>query len=438
VLRDRVNCDKMERKGSGCARMKKLICLLTALLMLCLSAAGLCEKDIELPSDLTVIEAEAFRNVPMEYLVIPEGTKRIESKAFAGCGIKQVVLADSLEYIAPDAFGEVGNLWVKASSGSYAEAWAKENNAILVIGLDVASRSQAEISAFIKAHPASTESTETYRREPSIQEPLIGGLLSEKSNGNAINMLNQIRYIAGLNADVVIDHALEEKLSAASLIHALNDMIDHYPRRPTLMADAKYDQLYADGRYGAACSNLADGPGNLADALLVYMYDSYWGVINSVGHRRWILSPKMTKTAFGFCGAPDPEYGYMAYFSAMYAFDESGRGGQTTLAWPAAQTPLTHFYTPEYHAWHVSLGRFVTESAINVTLVSAQDGKTWRFNTQERDGIFYVDNDNIGLRGAVIFRPSDIVIQPGSTFYVAVEDTAKRVVVQYSVTFFNP
>ena len=122
MLRDRVNCDKMERKGSGCARMKKLICLLTALLMLCLSAAGLCEKDIELPSDLTVIEAEAFRNVPMEYLVIPEGTKRIESKAFAGCGIKQVVLADSLEYIAPDAFGEVGNLWVKASSGSYAEA----------------------------------------------------------------------------------------------------------------------------------------------------------------------------------------------------------------------------------------------------------------------------------------------------------------------------
>ncbi len=419
--------------------MKKFICLLSAwLMLLCAAVPAFGEEGIEFPHDLTVIEAEAFRNVPMEYLAIPEGTKRIESKAFAGCGIRQVDLADSLEYVAPDAFGEVGNLWVKASPGSYAEAWAKENNAILVIGLDVASRSQADIRAFMAAHPTSTVSAETYRREPSIQEPFIGGLLSEQSNQNALNMLNQLRYIAGLNADVVIDPALEEMLSAASLIHALNDMIDHYPRRPSQLADAKYDQLYADGRYGAACSNLADGPGNLADALLAYMYDSYWGSINSVGHRRWILSPRMTKTAFGFCGAPDPEYGYMAYFSSMYAFDESGKGGQTTLAWPAAQTPLTHFATPEYHAWHVSLGRFVTESAITVTLVSASDGKTWHFSTQEHDGIFYVDNDNIGLRGAVIFRPSDIVIQPGSTFHVAVEDTAKRVVVQYSVTFFNP
>lgn len=415
--------------------MKKLLCMLVMLLCL-MTALG--EEAFELPADVEVIEAEAFMNVSIDYLEIPEGVKRIESKAFAGCGIVQVNLADSLEYIAPDAFGEVGNLWVKASPGSYGESWAKENNAILVTSLDVASHTQADIRAFMAAHPTSVVSAETYRRAPSIQEPLAGGLLSEASIQNALNMLNQLRYIVGLNADVVLDPALEEQLSAASLIHALNDMIDHYPRRPDLMADAKYDQLYSDGRYGAATSNLASGPSNLADALLVYMYDSYWGVINTVGHRRWILSPKMTKTAFGLCSAPDAEYGYMKYYSAMYAFDESGKGGQTTLAWPAAQTPLTHFYTPEYHAWHVSLGRFVTESAITVTLVSAQDGATWHFSTQERDGLFYVDNDRIGLRGAVIFRPDDIVIQDGSTFYVAVEDTAKREVLQYSVTFFNP
>lgn len=415
--------------------MKKMLYLLVMLLSLTIAFG---EEVFELPADVEVIGMEAFMNVSIDYLEIPEGTKRIESKAFAGCGIVQVNLADSLEYIAPDAFGEVGNLWVKASAGSYAETWAKENNAILVASLDVASHTQADIRAFMAAHPTSTVSAETFRRAPSIQEPLVGGLLSEESNQNALNMLNQLRYIVGLNADVVLDPALEEKLSAASLIHALNEMIDHYPRRPDLMADAKYDQLYSDGRYGAACSNLASGPSNLADALLTYMYDSYWGSINSVGHRRWILSPKMTKTAFGLCSAPDPEYGYMKYYSAMYAFDESGKGGQTTLAWPAAQTPLTHFYTPEYHAWHVSLGRFLTESAITVTLVSASDGKTWRFNSQEHDGIFYVDNDNIGLRGAVIFRPKDIVIHPDSTFYVAVEDTAKREVMQYSVTFFIP
>ena len=54
----------------------------------------------------------------IKYLEIPEGTLRIESKAFAGCGIRQVVLPDSLEYVAPDAFGEVGDLWVSASAGS--------------------------------------------------------------------------------------------------------------------------------------------------------------------------------------------------------------------------------------------------------------------------------------------------------------------------------
>jgi hypothetical protein len=38
-----------------------------------------------LPASLTEIHAEAFTNVAMEAVVLPEGCKEIQSRAFAGC-----------------------------------------------------------------------------------------------------------------------------------------------------------------------------------------------------------------------------------------------------------------------------------------------------------------------------------------------------------------
>ncbi len=123
----------------------------------------------------------------------------------------------------------------------------------------------------------------------------------------------------------------------------------------------------------------------------------------------------------------------------MYSFDGSGAGREILVAWPAQQTPLTHFIDLTEHAWLLSFNRFLEAEAISVTLIRNRDGKTWRFSSEAADGAFYVNNGDYGQPGCVIFLPDDIgSVEAGDVFRVAVENQEQRVVVQYTVTFFNP
>lgn len=60
---------------------------------------------LRLPANLRTIEAEAFYgDTSLNYLILPEGIQRIESKAFANSSLRRIYLPDSISYIAPDAF----------------------------------------------------------------------------------------------------------------------------------------------------------------------------------------------------------------------------------------------------------------------------------------------------------------------------------------------
>ena len=410
------------------------------LLLLALATPVQAASRFVLPKELTIIEAEAFRGASIDELVIPEGTLRIETGAFADCGIQQVTLPDSLAYIAPDAFGEVGDLRVKAPSGSYGERWAKEKNAILIKGLGVQTRTQGQIRSFIAAHPADTTSAAAFRQQPEggyySDAPYAPGLLDEKSIADGINMLNQLRYIAGLNANVVHDASRETAQGAISLVNALNGGLSHYPDRPAELGESQYDALYALACQAGRTSNLSAGRSNLAKTMLGYVQDDGASNQQRVGHRRWLLNPAMGKTCFGYYYSPDSEWWY---YSSMYAFDESGSGREQPVAWPAQQTPLTHFIYPTEHAWSLSFNRDLDADDIFVTLNRSRDGKTWRFSSEAADGAFYVNNQNYGQPGCVIFLPDGMdSIKAGDVFRVTVEDRTRREAVQYTVTFFNP
>ena len=284
-----------------------------------------------------------------------------------------------------------------------------------------------------------TQREETFRRAPTggahSDGPYSAGLLSEESIQNALNMLNQLRYIAGVNADVVNDPAWEEAMAACALVNGLNGTITHFPGRPSELSDPQYDQLYWDGYACANMSNLSSGYECLADALLGCIYDG-GSNISTVGHRRWILNPALGKVAFGYY---TNRYWRSKYFSGMRILDESGSGTQRPVAWPAQQTPLTHFTKVKMHPWSLSFGRWLNETSITVYLECVTDGREWIFNTQQADGEFYVNNDNCGMPGCVIFLPEDIGwISEGDVFRVSVEDKLQRTVVQYTVTFFDP
>lgn len=81
---------------------------------------------LTIPADVTVIEEEAFLNcAEVTEVVLPESLLRIEASAFAGTGLTEISIPDSVEYVAPDAFPEGTVIWGKKDS--YAQTWAQTN-----------------------------------------------------------------------------------------------------------------------------------------------------------------------------------------------------------------------------------------------------------------------------------------------------------------------
>lgn len=69
------------------------------------------------------------RMLPMERYVAPEGTRRIDARAFSYCNrLLSVTLPDSVAEIGPDAFERRANLTLVVGRGSAAEAYAAAND----------------------------------------------------------------------------------------------------------------------------------------------------------------------------------------------------------------------------------------------------------------------------------------------------------------------
>ena len=293
-----------------------------------------------------------------------------------------------------------------------------------VQGLAVTARTQAQIQAFVDAHPSYSAQINIYTVPPS-DDPYAIGRLSSVNQYSALNMLNQMRYIAGLNANLKLLPEREEMEASAALVLKLFGGLSHYPTRPAALAGSQYDSLYSLGYSGAGRSNIAMGY-TVTAAIPAYMADNDSENIQEVGHRRWILNPPMGRTVAGANGR----------FSAMYAHDQSGTGAQTRVAWPAQQMPVQYFSAQD--PWSVSFGAVLESSQIEVDLVRQWDKKAWHFSEAKSDGFFTVDNRAFGQRGCVIFRPDDVGgIMIGDEFEVSIANHADNTVTRYTVRFFS-
>ena len=91
--------------------------------------------SVEIAPDVTVIAAGQYEGSSMEGIELPEGIKRIESRAFADSALCYINFPRSLEYIAPDAFDGVALfdeedepvLCVSTSEGTVGEAYCEEH-----------------------------------------------------------------------------------------------------------------------------------------------------------------------------------------------------------------------------------------------------------------------------------------------------------------------
>lgn len=80
-----------------------------------------------LPASLQNIEESAFEGSGFTYVRLPENTKMIGSRAFAGCkNLKYIYIPGSVTLIAADAFDGVESLTIYGNEGSYAEFYSSK------------------------------------------------------------------------------------------------------------------------------------------------------------------------------------------------------------------------------------------------------------------------------------------------------------------------
>ena len=294
--------------------------------------------------------------------------------------------------------------------------------------------SAAQIIARYEAYPWNLTTENTYSDKPSTKSPYKAGHLTGKSLENALNLLNFIRYVAGIPADVTLDEGYIEKNQAGSLINCINGELSHTPEKPEGFTTDEETALYELGKSGCSSSNIAAGYGNIARSLLEgWMYDGDSSNIDRMGHRRWVLNPSMTKTGFGAVGA----------YSSMYAFDRSGSSVTDFVAWPAQTMPV-ELMNGSGTPWTVSLGsdyKTVDVDKVSVTLRDVSGNKTWTLSKLNANGYFKVNTDYYGMPNCIIFRPNGVSYNKASRFQVTIKgltgQDGTETSLSYYVNFFS-
>ena len=328
------------------------------------------------------------------------------------------------------AMAEIENYPVYAASvhdGYYSSNLSGASAIVRGVSPKVETHTIEEIRKFAKEHPVTFAPTE-YEEEPSGVQPYKLGKVSSSSLQDALNLVNQIRYIAGLSHEVTLDEGYTELAQAASLVTAANGgQLSHYPERPAGMDD----EMYQLGYKGASSSNLCGGRSNIPDTVVRYLDDGDSSNIDRVGHRRWVLNPTMGKIGFGLAAADFDQVEY----SAMYAFDQSGeRSDGTVSMWPAQNMPLEYFGST--YPWSFSTGDNEDIEKVKVTLTNTKTGVSSYFSDTSSDGYFNVNNDGYGLSGCIIFRPDNVTYEVGDQYHVLIDGLYSTERVEYDVNFF--
>ena len=291
--------------------------------------------------------------------------------------------------------------------------------------------STVQIIERYKAYPWSLDVGNSYSVSPSTKSPYKAGHLSDSSLENALNLMNFIRYVAGIPSDVTLSESYIEMAQAGALLNCVNGQLSHTPSKPSGFPD----DLYETGKNGCGSSNIAYNYGNIAKSLLSgWMYDGDSTNIASMGHRRWVLNPSMTQTGFGAVGA----------YSSMYAFDREGAGISDFVAWPAQNMPI-ELMNGSGTPWTVSLGSDYGKADIQkvtVTLQNLSGNKTYTFSGAKAEGVFKINTASYGMPNCIIFRPNSVSYNKASQFRVTItgltkSDGTDAEPLSYNVDFFS-
>ena len=271
-----------------------------------------------------------------------------------------------------------------------------------------------------------------YTYPPSYLPPYYAVALSYEVIMPALNEVNYIRRLMGL-PDVVLSEEYTRRAQHGAVLLDILNTLTHTPSKPTDMNP----EFYALAYDATTHSNLATrqqimggqtfGAISLIQSIRDYMNDSDAYNISELGHRRWLMNPRMKYTGFGL----STRRGY----ASMYVIEEFRKGNGKSriltkkeydqylqwmkwpvnyefVTWPVNMNLHPLMYFDAETAWCVVLNHDVFDkcniNSVNVSLIRLRDGGTWRFSSKQSDGYFRISGGSIAYDECIIFRPMNV------------------------------
>ena len=304
-------------------------------------------------------------------------------------------------------------------------------------------------------------SDNVYTTAPSFS-PYRAGALRREVLEAGLKELNYIRRLVGVPSVSLNDNYTNRAQHGAVLLDALN-ALSHTPGRPTDMDKSFYDLAYDATSHGNLSmgqitrNGVTSGNMTLIKALRDCMNDSDSYNISRVGHRRWLMNPRMKQVGFGL----STRRGYAVTY-VIEEFSSKRKLSQKEyqeylrwkkwpindeyITWPSRKMshPLTYFNAKT--AWSVTLNSDVFDEInsrnLSVKLTRQSDGRTWNFSMSRSDGYFTITDNTVAYDQCIIFRPNNLgSYNNGEVWKVEINGLTRgsrgKTSINYSVRFTN-
>jgi hypothetical protein len=224
---------------------------------------------------------------------------------------------------------------------------------------------------------------------------------------DGLDAINFGRFLAGVPYDVALDSTRNTDAQHGAVLLAASGF-SHTPTKPADMSQDFYDRGYAS----TSQSNIGYGYSDSVEFQLGCLADDDSGNIDRLGHRRWLLNPRMRYTGIGFAQTRH----------TTYAFDRSrSEVDYAVVAYPSAGAfPVDQGHFDSSTPWSITLNpsRYDWDSTGHVvTLRRLSDGVTWTFTPTDENKAgeyFNFETSGFGVANCFIFRPSPSSVSYGA------------------------
>lgn len=213
-----------------------------------------------------------------------------------------------------------------------------------------------------------------YFDSPFDKLPVAGssfeiGALNQNFLEDGINLVKFVRFLARVPSDIELDSSLSYKAQAGAVLLSTMPKIGHQTPIPPKMNESFYS-LASQGLKQGNLSRQIGSPTNLPQLIFDQIWDNAENE-SHVGHRRWLLNPRMKKIGLGFFESANRMQG-----DGVVVAHDMGRPFSTSfdyIAWPSPGAfPLE--FCPNQTPWSITLDpskyQTPTSGELKVTLKS--------------------------------------------------------------------